>query len=371
MAWLVDLEQAEELIRDIELPAEVERLLSEPRFWHEAVFLEVCRRCDHLIFTEPRKGFELSEWLPRLADRIPPEHCGIRTPGILKGRGFALYATGLRGLGRHDEAEVACVASGLLHRGAPLEDRVDFWLRLAHLRLNQRDLDAAREAVESALRVSRRIDAHEMGKALMWRGLVHWHSERFTEALQDYSVCLTHLDADRDEVGKRYYFAVTFNIGVALEFSGEDTAVVREALGHIQRARSLEHCVRHFEPGSLPVVKMVWAEARCQEKLGELVLAETGYREAREGVAALDIPFEYALISLDLAGTVFARGGFVEVAQIAADLWPVFQSLKLSRDDEAYAAAMLFYRSAQALKVTASIIEDARRKLRSHDLAQG
>jgi hypothetical protein len=88
-------------------------------------------------------------------------------------------------------------------------------------------------------------------------------------------------------------------------------------------------------------------------------------------VAALDIPFEYALVSLDLAATVFERGGFVEVAQIAADLWPVFQSLKLSRDDEAYAAAMLFYRSAQALKVTASIIEDARRKLRSHDLAQG
>lgn len=367
MAWLLDLEQAGKLIGDLELPADAERLLSESQFWHEAVFLVVCGQCDHLVFTEPRKGFELAERLPRFADHIPLENCGIRSPGILKGLAFACYGAGLRAIGRHEDSEVAYMASGLLLRDAPLEDRAMFWRRLTYLRISQRDLDKGLETAESAVRIARRIEAHELGKSLMWRGLVHWYSNRVNESLRDFSASLVHLDPERDERSRRYYFSVTFNFGVALESSAAEPAAVQDALSHISRARSLAH----FEAGTLPVVKMIWAEARCQEKLGEMEASEAGFRDTREGMAALGIPFEYALVSLDLAAAVFARGDFVEVAQIAADLWPIFKSLKLSRDDEAYAAVLLFYKAARALDLTASMIDDARRKLRSHDLAQG
>ena len=367
MAKRIDWEQAEELISRLELPAEAGRLITDSRYWHELVFLAVCERCDHLIFTEPQKGFALAEHLPRFADRIPVERCVVRSPGHLKGLGFTLYASGLRAAGRHEESEVAYVAAALLLKGAPLDDRAMFWRRFTHLRINQRRLEEALATAESAVQVSRRIDSHELGKALMWRGLVHWFSDRPEKALQDYSGCLTHLDPERDEASARYYFCTIGNVGAALERAAVDATQVREALRHLSRAKGLSY----FESGTLPLVKITWAESRCFEKLGEMDRAEQGYREARAGLEALNLPFEYALASLDLTARVFARGGYAEVARIAAELWPIFKSLKLARDDEAYAAVMLFYRSAQALTLTQAVLEDARAKLRSHDLAQG
>jgi len=367
MTKRVDLEDAEELISGLELPADAGRLISEPQYWHEAVFRLVCERCDHLIFTEPHKGFALAEHLPKFADRIPAERCVVRSPAHMKGVGFAFYGAGLRALGRHEESEMSYMAAALLLRDAPLDDRADFWCKVTHLRINQRDLEGARESAEAAVRVSQRIDAHELGKELLWRGSVHWYSDRPDQALQDYSACLAHLDPERDEASERYYFCAAGNLGMAVESAADDSSSVKEALGHLSRARELSY----FEPGSLPLVKITWAESRCFEKLGEMDEAERGYREARAGLVALNLPFEYALASLDLASPVFARGGYVEVAQIAAELWPIFKSLKLARDDEAYAAVMLFYRSAQALTLTQAVLEDARTKLRSHDLAQG
>lgn len=99
---------------------------------------------------------------------------------------------------------------------------------------------------------------------------------------------------------------------------------------------------------------LLWLSARIAHGLGELAAAETAYSEVRRRYIEARLPYDAAIVSLDLA-LLYAEAGRPErVRQLAIDMLPVFQSREIHR--EAFATLMLFYEAAQAETVTVEMV---------------
>ncbi|HEX2224834.1 MAG TPA: hypothetical protein VHN15_11570, partial [Thermoanaerobaculia bacterium] len=74
--------------------------------------------------------------------------------------------------------------------------------------------------------------------------------------------------------------------------------------------------------------------------LGQSLRAETVLRAARDGFQELDLPYDLALVSLELALLCAEQGRAAEARRIAAEMLPLFASRQIHR--EALAALRLW-----------------------------
>ena len=89
-----------------------------------------------------------------------------------------------------------------------------------------------------------------------------------------------------------------------------------------------------------------WVEGKIARGLGQLPQAEALFLAAREGFLAEGIPYETALVSLELALLYAEQGRTVELKELAAGMVPIFASRQIHR--EALAALAVFQRAAEA-----------------------
>lgn len=111
--------------------------------------------------------------------------------------------------------------------------------------------------------------------------------------------------------------------------------------------------------------RLHWLEGRIFEQLGRDEEVEASYRRAIDAFAELELPYELANASLDLAA-FFARNSRVsEVRQIAERTMVLFRGIGVA--EPMIAAWMIFRRAAEAEAVTVALIE---RLVRYHSEAR-
>lgn len=101
--------------------------------------------------------------------------------------------------------------------------------------------------------------------------------------------------------------------------------------------------------------RLHWLEGRISVQLGRDNEVEAAYGRAIEEFAALELPYELATVSLDLASFCAGKGRVTEVRQIAERTMVLFRAIGVA--EPMIAAWMIFRRAAEAEAVTAGLIE--------------
>ncbi|MDX1501365.1 MAG: hypothetical protein R3325_03305, partial [Thermoanaerobaculia bacterium] len=95
---------------------------------------------------------------------------------------------------------------------------------------------------------------------------------------------------------------------------------------------------------------LAWNRGLVYRVFGELHLAEKELRRAQEGLASARLPFQYALVSLDLACVLIPSGNLAEVKELAQQAYEIFQAEGI--EERALAAGLAFHRAAEAERLT-------------------
>ena len=211
------------------------------------------------------------------------------------------------------------------------------------LRRDQRQLGEAARLFNKAASIFRgHGDPHRCGRSLLKLSTVQYVSNDLDEALATLRRSLEHLDLEREP-------RLRLLAGHNLAFYLTDLGRFEEARAAYRETRPL---YREFpEPWVQSRRKLV--RGRILRGLGRPRLAEALLLAARDGFLAEDVPFDTALVSLEIAGLYAEQGRPGELKQLALEMIPVFSSLHIQR--EALAALSFLLQAIQSESASAKL----------------
>ncbi|HYU32304.1 MAG TPA: hypothetical protein VEW48_09080 [Thermoanaerobaculia bacterium] len=178
----------------------------------------------------------------------------------------------------------------------------------------------------------RRGDRHLAGRALISKSLYRSYQGRTEEAERLNRRGLDLIDPDREPA---LYWTAVYNLLYLMVDQGR----FREARNLLFRHRS--HCVAIR--GKIALLKNRAIEGRIAAGMGNLVQAETIFREVRQGFQVEGLGYKAALASLELAVVLDEAGRTAEARQVILEAADIFLSLGVHREA---LAAMLVLRKA-------------------------
>ncbi|MDY7094688.1 MAG: tetratricopeptide repeat protein [Acidobacteriota bacterium] len=146
-----------------------------------------------------------------------------------------------------------------------------------------------------------------------------------------------------------------------LSFARHNLAYALCEAGEYHDARARLELLRadEFLKDPVSLLRGLWVEGRISTGLEEYDKAEQQLREAAYGFAAEELPYEHALVNLDLALVYLQQQKIGQVHQLAQELVASFRDWGIQR--EAVAAAMLFEESVRLGQITLALIEQLTR----------
>src|SRR5262249_15698707 len=108
--------------------------------------------------------------------------------------------------------------------------------------------------------------------------------------------------------------------------------------------------------------RRAWVEGRIARGLGQVAEAEALFVVARDGFLAEGIPYDTALVALELALIYAEQGRSAELKRLAAELVPIFSSQQIHR--EALAGLGFFRRAVEAERAEVEVVARVREFLR-------
>ncbi|MCP3957078.1 MAG: hypothetical protein GY719_04435 [bacterium] len=358
---------ARRLLREMDNPRE---LLRRRRYWTPVFLRLYLDHVEEIRFRDPQAGLKLAKVGPRLALLVPesPGTTGRREHRENLVRAHLVLAGAYRVAGRdvaadseYEQAEQIADSETL----SPIA-RADLSLRLATRgrrdSLTRQRCAEALELVDAAAATYRVAkDGRRLAEAHAVRGYILNEAGRFAEATQWHGQALTlalRLErakpadpADRAALARVAESART-NMAHAVSQSGVLTSL--RAFEHI----GIAHRELHGRRNSLTRHLLQWTEGKLYQKLNRQDRAETRFKVARRGFVRLEVPWEIALVSLDLAALYRASGQWAELETLAADTFRRFR--ELCGDFEAIAALSLWVDAVEARKGAAAAIDTAR-----------
>jgi len=209
------------------------------------------------------------------------------------------------------------------------EDRI--FSLLASLRRGQRRLPEALVLLDRALELA---PPGRTAGLLVVKGKTLEEMGDYAGAVQGLQRALPLLDLDPDP---RTAWAAHFNLCENLFH-----------LGRAEEARLLlpqVYEVAHRMGNGLDLLRLRWLEGRIAAFCGRWAEAAEIFREVRAGFLARKIPFDTALVSLELAMVLLEQGKTAEVKEVARPLPPLFDALGVER--EALASLAVFCAAAE------------------------
>jgi len=107
--------------------------------------------------------------------------------------------------------------------------------------------------------------------------------------------------------------------------------------------------------------KMVWLEGKAAAGVGRLAEAEVSFRQVQRDFREHELPYDYALVSLDLALLFLEQGRTPEVRALAGEMVWIFSAEGIAR--EALAALRLFCEAARKDAATVDLTRHLARYL--------
>jgi tetratricopeptide (TPR) repeat protein len=303
---------------------------------------------------DPRRGEEWGRLALRVADSLDAGSYGVERLEDLRARALAYVGNARRIQSDLKDAD-RTFRQALVHlrrgTGALFELAV-FLDLLASLRRSQRRFQESLRLLRKAVSIFLELgDRHRAGRSLINLSTVLLHMGRAEECVPVLYRALDLIDANQEPrvllSAKHNLIAVLTDIGRFLE--------AREAY---REARSLYLSF----PDARLENRRTWLEGRIARGLGQIGEAESLFMTARDGFLAEDIPYETALVSLDLALLYAEQGRTAELKRLAAELVPIFTSRQIHR--EALVALAFLQRTAEVEGASIEVVERVAEYLR-------
>jgi tetratricopeptide (TPR) repeat protein len=212
------------------------------------------------------------------------------------------------------------------------------------LRRDQRQLgEAARLFAKAAGLFPDQGDPHRCGRALLNLSTVQYFAGDLEEAMVTLRRSLERLDLEREPRLRLY---AGHNLADYLTLAER----FEEALAVYRETRPL---YREF-PEPWVQNRRKWVRARILRGLGKPRLAESLLLAVRDGFLAEGVPFDTALVSLEIALLHAEQGRSGEIKKLAGEMLPVFSSLRIHR--EALAALSFLLQAIQSESASAKLI---------------
>jgi tetratricopeptide (TPR) repeat protein len=263
--------------------------------------------------------------------------------------------------------------------------RARAWSYIANMRRAAADLAGAEEAFERAYLHLKRGTREPLERAqfLDLKASLRGAQRRFPEAIRllrrSANIFLGH--GEKHRAGKSL-----LNLASTYNFAGEpETAIVvlQDSLRLIDPAQDerlllcawhnlidiLTHMGRFIEARGLyskarPLYRKfndpyydnrrLWIKARIERGLGQSESAEKLFVAARERFLADEVPYEAALVSLELAILYAEQDRIVELKRLATEILPIFTSLQIHR--EALAALMFLKQAVDSERLSVEVV---------------
>lgn len=340
-AYEVERSEAPSLCAEL-LPHPHERrrllLLNNARFHTWGLFELLIERSRERSFQDSAEAEALAQLALELAGCLDVGYYGAERIADLRARAWAYTGNAHRiqgdllGAGEAFER-----AEAELRRGTrePVERAILLDLRASLLRAERR-FDEALAVLEEALSIFLVAgDQHRAGRVLVNMDNIHHHAGTPERGLPLLYRALELIDPLQEP---RLVLCAWHNLIDDLAEAGR----CMEAQKLLRKAEPVYR--QNAEPWS--ATRRVWVEGKIARGLGQTERAEALLRAARAGFLTQDLPYDVALVSLELAALCAGQGRTAEVRQIAAEMLPLFSSRQIHR--EALAALTLWCRAVEA-----------------------
>ncbi|MBV8201212.1 MAG: hypothetical protein JOZ15_11370 [Acidobacteria bacterium] len=222
----------------------------------------------------------------------------------------------------------------------PLERAVFLDLK-ASLRGTQRRLEDAKRLLHRAITIFlHQGDGHRAGKSMVSLSWIHSHGDELEDAIATLRRSLLLIDPTQDE---RLLLCAWHNLIDFLTSMGRFI----EAQGSYRTARPL---YRKYAEDAEYGTRRLWVKGKIARGLGQFQEAEELFISARKRFLADGIPYDAAVVSLELAVLYAQQNRIAELKQLATEMLSVFTSLHIHR--EALAALMFLKQAVDAERLT-------------------
>jgi tetratricopeptide (TPR) repeat protein len=332
----------------LEQPSEARDLLlrDSPRFQTWGVFELLVERSLEACIQDPAFGEHLGLLALRLSDHLDSRRYGAERIADLRARTWAFVGNARRIRFDFQGAEDALAqAYQQLKKGTGdgLERAIFLDLK-ASLRRDQRRFDEAlrllRRAVDLFLGHG---EQHRAGRSLVKMATVHHHAGDPAAGIPLLHRSLSLIDPEREP---RLLLCACHNL---VDYT--------TGLGHFMEAQRLYLDARPlYRSFNEPWVqnRRKWVRGKIAKGLGQPRRAETQLLAARDGFLAEGIPYDTALVSLELALLYAEQGRTEDLKRLAAEMVPIFASRHIHR--EALAALTFFRQAVEAERAGAELV---------------
>ncbi len=337
------LDWARRLLR--KLPTDPESLLKRQSYANPTFLPLFFEWLDDRIYHDPQAGLRWAKVAPDLALKTPAEP---GPEGRQANRSRLVQAWGIlggayRACGDHDAGDTAYseALKIIASEAIPELVRADTDYRLSYLRACQGRAEEALELASGAVDTLRQADTVppvQLGQGLIAKGYV-LASElaRYSQAVDAFGEALTLSGNGKESAAaERLHATACNNLAWALSDSGS-LADQRTVLLYIRQA----HRLLIGQVRSPARYRLFWLEAKVWDRLGSHAKAERLFHRALEGFEALQLPWEVALVGLDLAALLHLCGEFAELEKIARSTYQQFRLLS-GADRQTLAALSLW-----------------------------
>jgi tetratricopeptide (TPR) repeat protein len=332
----------------LEQPSDARDLLlrDSPRFQTWGVFELLVERSLEAGIQDPAFGEHLGLLALRLSDHLDGKRYGAERIADLRARAWAFVGNARRIRFDFQGAEEAFTQAYLqLKKGTRdgLERAISLDLQ-ASLRRGQRRFDDSlrllRRAVDLFLAHG---ESHRAGRSLVKTSTVHYNAGNPESAISSLYKALPLIDSDREP---RLLLCARHNLIFYLAELGRFLESQRLYLDARPLYRSFnEPWVQN---------RRKWVRGKIAKGLGQPRRAETQLLAARDGFLAEGIPYDTALVSLELAMLYAEQGRTEDLKRLAAEMVPIFTSRHIHR--EALAALAFLRQAVEAERAGAELV---------------
>jgi tetratricopeptide (TPR) repeat protein len=327
------------------------------RTW--GVFELLVERSLEACIKDPDHAEHLASLALLLSDLLDAGYYGLSLIEDLRARAWAFIGNACRlKSDLHRAEESFAVAYGHLQNGTQdsLERAVILDLE-ASLRRDQRRFDEAEKLLKRAIALFLQSDQqHRAGRSLVNLSTVH-HLAGHTETSIPILIQATGLIDPEQE--PRLLLCARHNLIEYLIASDR----YLEAQGLYRVTRPL---YRSF-PDAWTQNRRKWVKGKIARGLGQADQAESLFLAARDGFIQEGIPYDTALVSMELATLYAEQGRRSDLRRLSEAMVPIFSSLNIHR--EALAALACLRQAAEADRVTVELVSSVAAYLRraQHD----
>lgn len=299
-------------------------------------------------FDEPAGAELLAELALEVVDRIDVDTFGEEMLDDVRGRAWGLRGNFRRILADLPGAKAAFAkAHELLATGTGdlLERARLLTLESTLLRLQAR-LDEAAGMLDETIGIYRALDeTHLVGRTMISQALLENEAGDPETAIGLLREAQSLLEPEREPHLVRL---VQNNLVGFLSELGRYEEAMR--LMPALRARVVQDGTR------TELLRLRWQEGKIHLGLGNEERAEAAFLEVRKGFVDQGLAYDAAAVSLQLAALYTRQRRTPEIRELAAQMFPIFQSRDLHQ--EAIAALLLFQRAVEMDTLTLRMVEE-------------